>query len=259
MAGAGPRRTPELFLKSGVWLVLAGLIGAVPAIAGPIGEMQPIGNFAIDRTEVTIGQFEKFIAATGFVTQAEKVGGGLVYQSGWQRKPGWTWRAPFGTPASESEPVVHINFDEANAYCEWAGKRLPTDAEWVEAAFTERRATPPAPFEYGKTYEFPNGSMPDGANCLEDCGPSPAIDYSAVLDRGRGPARAGTTQRGVNGLYDMGANVWEWVDHGAGDAKRTRGGSWWYGRAQMRQGYLASKPREMAVVYIGFRCAKDRR
>ena len=84
-------------------------------------------------------------------------------------------------------------------------------------------------------------------------------DQSAVLDRGRGHARAGTTRHGVNGLWDMGANVWEWTDSGPGDMKRTRGGSWWYGAAQMRADYEASKPRGMAVVYIGFRCAKDAR
>jgi formylglycine-generating enzyme required for sulfatase activity len=55
----------------------------------------------------------------------------------------------------------------------------------------------------------------------------------------------------------MGANVWEWVDTGDGEYKRTRGGSWWYGAQQMRRDHIASKPRDMAVVYIGFRCAKD--
>ncbi len=220
-------------------------------------DMQRIGAFAIDRTEVTIGQFGRFVDATGLVTKAEKEGGGLVYAAGWEKKPGWTWRTPFGRPAGGDEPAVHVTFDEAQAYCRWAGKRLPTDSEWVEAGYTERRPDPPAPFRPGVTYPYPTGTTPQGANCLDDCGQSPFVDYSPVLDRGRGPARTGATRAGVNGLYDMGANVWEWVDNGAGNQRGTRGGSWWYGEAQMRRDHLASKPRDMAVVYIGFRCVRD--
>lgn len=219
--------------------------------------MQPIGRFAMDRTEVTVGQFRRFAEATRLVTKAERDGGGLVYASGWEQRAGWTWRAPYGTTADDDEPAVHVTFEEARAFCRWAGKRLPTDAEWTEAAYTERRAAPPQGNEQGRSYEFPTGDTPTGANCLGDCGVPPAIDRSAMLDRGRGHARAGTTRPGVNGLYDMGANVWEWVDSGDGSHKKTRGGSWWYGAEQMRRDHEASKPPDMAVVYIGFRCAKD--
>ena len=90
--------------------------------------MQPIGRFAIDRTEVSVEAFSRFVAATGMVTMAERQGGGSVFEAGWVRKPGWTWRTPFGEPADEREPAVHITFDEAAAYCRWAGKRRPTDA-----------------------------------------------------------------------------------------------------------------------------------
>jgi len=219
-------------------------------------DMQTIGSFAIDRTEVTIAEFGRFAAATALVTKGERDGGGLVFEAGWTRKSGWTWKTPFGKAGQPDEPAVHVTFSEAKAYCQWAGKRLPTDREWVEAAYTERRNAPPAPFTKGKTYPFPTGDSPEGANCLGDCGVVPVVDYSAVLTRGRGPSRAGTTRAGVNGLYDMGANAWEWVDTDVNGEKGTRGGSWWYGAAQMRNGSLASKPPEMAVVYIGFRCAK---
>jgi sulfatase modifying factor 1 len=224
-----------------------------------IGKMQTLGSFAIDRTEVTVGQFRRFTDATGTKTKAEKNGGGLVYGAGWEQKPGWSWRTPFGKPAADNEPAVHITYDEAQAYCRWAGKRLPTDAEWTKAAYHEIRAAPSKPFVQGKTYPYPTGLSPQGANCLGDCGSTPALDHSAVLEQGRGHAAAGTTKAGVNGLYDMGANVWEWVDTGNADSasKGTRGGSWWYGAAQMRRDYEASKPRDMAVVYIGFRCVKD--
>jgi sulfatase modifying factor 1 len=232
---------------------------SLSAAAGPVGEMQRIGAFSIDRTEVTVGQFRRFVQGTGLRTKAERDGGGLVYGAGWERKRGWTWLAPYGAPATDDEPAVHVTFDEARSYCRWAGRRLPTDAEWVEAAYTERRAAPPPGFAAGRSYEFPTGDAPAGANCLDECGRAAVTDRSAVLERGRGHARAGTTKPGVNGLYDMGANVWEWTDGGAGGSRRTRGGSWWYGAAQMRAGYTAEKPRDMAAVYIGFRCARDER
>ncbi len=236
------------------WLVVAmpNLVTAAHA-----ADMQPIGGFSIDRTEVTVGQFARFVAATGTVTKAERDGGGLVYEAGWQHKSGWVWRTPYGTAASDDEPAVHVTFDEAQAYCRWAGKRLPTDTEWREAAYTERRSAPPSPFKSGQTYPYPTGSAPEGANCLRDCGMTPALDYSAVLQRGNGHARAGTTKAGVNGLFDMGANVWEWVKTGDTHQQGTLGGSWWYGSAQMRNDHTASKPRDMAVVYIGFRCVRE--
>ena len=245
-------------------ILVRALLLACATIAAPSahaeGDMQPIGRFAIDRTEVSVAAFRRFVAATGVVTMAERQGGGSVFEAGWVRKPGWAWRMPFGEPADEREPAVHVTFDEAAAYCRWAGKRLPTDAEWLEAAHTERRASPPAPFQTGMTYLYPTGERPNGANCLRDCGPIPfALDRSTKLSRGIGPARVGATQPGVNGLYDMGANVWEWVDTAHGTERITRGGSWWYGAAQMRSDHRASKPPETAVVYIGFRCAQDRR
>ena len=236
------------------YFAAAMLLGAE---ADAIDTMQPIGEFRIDSTEVTVGQFRRFADSTGTVTDAERKGGGLVYAAGWEQRPGWTWMAPYGRPAGDDEPAVHLTFDEASAYCRWAGKRLPTDGEWSEAAYTERRATPPAPFVKGRTYPYPTGDDPAGANCLGECGSTAALDYSAVLDRGPGHARAGSTRPGVNGLYDMGANVWEWVDSSDESDKRTRGGSWWYGAAQMHRDHVASKPRDMAVVYIGFRCAQD--
>ena len=104
---------------------------------------------------------------------------------------------------------------------------------------------------------LPAGYSPKGANCLRDCGETPAIDYSSELTLGIGHARVGTNYAGVNGLYDMGANVWEWVDISDERSKGTCGGSWWYGVQQMRTDYKATKLRDLAVVYIGFRCVRD--
>lgn len=230
---------------------------AVMLLAWPASaDMQAIDGFEIDRTEITVAQFREFAEATGHVTDAEKTGGGLVYGAGWEQKEGWIWSSPFGTPAGPDEPAVHVTFRDAEAYCVWAGKRMPKDDEWVKAAYTEFRADPPDPFQTGKTYPFPTGDSPMGANCLNDCGSTPAIDYSARLDRGIGHAPAGTTRPGVNGLYDMGGNVWEWTEDGGTTEKRTRGGSWWYGSFRMKADDRATKPKDMAVVYIGFRCAR---
>jgi formylglycine-generating enzyme required for sulfatase activity len=226
-------------------------------------DWQPLGRFAIARTETTVGQFRRFVEATGASTRAERDGGGEVYEGGWVKKPGWTWRTPFGgsQAAADDEPAVHISFHEAQAFCRWAGGRLPSDAEWLAAAYTEQRAAPPAPFIRGRTYPFPTGTEPAGAQCLDDCGPQArarAVAHGATLLRGHGHARVTATPAGVNGLHDMGGNAWEWVDEpeGAGAERRTRGGSWWYGQAQMRADHLQSKPAGTAVVYIGFRCVR---
>ena len=251
-------------------LLLASQAPAQP-VAQPIAQpaaidWQPIAGFSIARTETTVGQFRRFAEATGLRTRAERAGGGQVYEAGWVQKPGWTWRQPFGPqrPASDDEPAVHISFDEAQAFCRWAGGQLPSDAQWLQAAYTELRAAPPAPLERGKTYAYPQGDRPDGAQCLDDCGVQAterAVRPGARLWRGAGHAPAGRTPAGINGLHDMGGNAWEWVDEpiGAqGDApRRTRGGSWWYGAAQMRADHLQHKPADTTVVYIGFRCAKQ--
>lgn len=235
--------------------VIAAII-ALATNAAHADQMIKVGHFEIDQTEVTVGAFRKFTESTGVITAAEKAGGGKVYENGWVQKFGWTWKAPYGSPARDDEPAVHVTFTEAKAFCEWRGARLPTDREWTEAAYTERRDNPPSPFQNGVTYPYPTGKSPKGANCLSDCGPTGALDNSRVLTRGIGHAPVGSTKQGVNGLYDMGANVWEWVDGDDGDRRITRGGSWWYGSSQMHRDHLASKPSDTTVVYIGFRCIR---
>ncbi len=252
-----------------VW-VAAALCTAAAAAAQP----DPAGidwvaleRVDIARTETTVAQFRRFVEATGTVTRAERAGGGEVYEAGWVRKPGWTWATPFGggARAADDEPAVHVTFGEAQAFCRWAGGRLPTDAEWVAAGYTEQRTNPPPSFVRGRSYAYPTGDTPAGAQCLRDCGPDAerrAIRHGAALARGGGHARAGATPAGVNGLHDMGGNAWEWVDEPPGAAgnaeRRTRGGSWWYGAAPMRADHLQGKPADTAVVYIGFRCVRER-
>ena len=120
----------------------------------------------------------------------------------------------------------------------------------MAAAYTEQRASPTAPWVRGQTYAYPTGALPTGANCRGDCTPGAGFD-------GRRHRPASLSAPGVNGLHDMGGNAWEWVDQGHDSDRRTRGGSWWYGAPQMRAEHLQGKPADTAVVYIGFRCARD--
>ena len=225
------------------------LVGLVPLCAlAQVGERVALPGFAIDRTEVTIGQFERYVQATGTVTRAEREGGGFEYVAGWERRPGWTWRRPDGVPTSADMPAVHLDFSEAQAYCRWAGGRLPTAAEWRTAGFTESRAAPPPPWVKGRTYPWTTGDRPDGAN-TSDPDPWPRA------------APAGATRPGVNGLYDMGANVGEWTTDAtdrSGRERQTVGGSWWYGAFNMKADVRAFKPADFYAVYIGFRCVYDR-
>ena len=138
----------------------------VPAKA----DMHTIEGFAIDRTEVSIAQFQRFAEATGFVSQAERSGGGEVYGWGWEQKPGWTWQRPFGVESDPRLPAVHLTFDEATAYCAWRGARLPTEIEWRQAAYVEHRSDAGPDFIQGQDYPYPTGDSPLGANCLSECG-----------------------------------------------------------------------------------------
>jgi sulfatase modifying factor 1 len=228
-------------LQSTVLLVIGLTVGLGSLARADIAERVAIGAFEIDATEVTIRQFREFAQATGHETAAEKFGGGFEWGSGWERRAGWTVYGPFGSePASLDEPAVHVNWDEASAYCRWRGGRLPTADEWRLAAYTETRASAVG-FEPGRTYRFPSGEAADGMNTRGD---DPWPRHAPV----------GSTPAGVNGLYDMGGNVWEWIADRRGGEALTAGGSWWYGSEQATSEAMQWKPFDFYAVYVGFRC-----
>lgn len=201
-----------------------------------------MGSFTIDQTEVTIGQFADFANRKNMVTAAERDGGGFEYSAGWTRRPGWTFRSPYGKPGSMDEPAVHLSWHEAQAFCHDKGGRLPNRDEWSLAAYTEKRPNPPTPFVTGKTYAYPTGDSPQGANVVGD------------QDGWKHHAPVGNTRQGVNGLYDMGANVWEWLSDARGNDRLTAGGSWWYDAGKMKHDAMQYKAADFYAVYVGFRC-----
>jgi formylglycine-generating enzyme len=230
-----------------------------------------LSAFFLDLAEVSIAQFRRYVDETGIRTRAEEEGG-YVYEAGWVRKAGWSWRAPFGTSAADEEPAVHLTWSEAAAYCTWQGKRLPTEAEWEYAASVETRTNSSTPLVTGRKYPWPTGESVRGANiCDRNCENG---WRETAHDDGfarHSPVRA--LPPGINGLYGMAANVWEWVADwyatypqgeltdpkgpANGSERVTRGGSWWYGSLQARADHRAGKDPEFWAVYIGFRCAKD--
>ena len=216
-----------------------------------------IGSLIWDQTEMNIADVKAYASSTGFVSAAEKKGGGLSYEGGFVQKPGWIWKAPYGVPAKEAEPAVHLNQKEADSICRFYGKRLPTDAEWTNAAFLEQRTNPSAGYVKGQRYPYPGGTTPTPSHCLSGCGDYKGLAPAGALNRGTGHVVTGSTQPGVNGMYDMGGNVWEWTATERNGGYITRGASWWYGPERQQESDVESKPGDIAVVYIGFRCVAD--
>jgi formylglycine-generating enzyme len=222
--------------------IIFAALSTLPPTQAPAqpAEAVRIGGFAMDRTEVTIGRFRSFAQAVKLTTAAQRDGGGFTFEAGWVRRRGWTFESPQGVAGADNEPAVHVTWSEASAYCAHIGGRLPSAAEWRLAAYSEARDQPTDGFVQGRTYPYPVGETPEGMN----------ID-------GRSHLPVATTKRGVNGLYDMGANVWEWTSDRRGDEALTIGGSWWYGAAQTRSAAAQWKSANFPALYIGFRCVRD--
>jgi formylglycine-generating enzyme required for sulfatase activity len=155
-----------------------------------------IGKLTWDVTEITIAEVKTFADTTGFISQAELNGGGLSYESGFVKKPVWTWRSPYGVNAKEQEPAVHLTQKEAQSICRFYGERLPSNAEWVDAAFLEQRVTTPPGFTKGERYLFPGGKDAATSYCLNGCGNYQGLAPSGALNRGTGHVLAGTTKPG---------------------------------------------------------------
>jgi formylglycine-generating enzyme required for sulfatase activity len=191
-----------------------------------------VSGFHIDRTLVTNRQFAAFVAATGYRTVAERPldpslypgalsdrlkPGSLVFRQArgpvdlrdvrnwWAWVPGAYWRHPEGRGSSVAtrmdHPVVHVAFEDAQAYADWAGKALPTEAEWEFAA---RGALDGAEFAWGAAFE------PDG-RCMANTWRG-EFPFKSLNRHGRaGTSRVGRFPPNGYGLFDMIGNVWEWT------------------------------------------------
>jgi sulfatase modifying factor 1 len=182
---------------------MGGASGA--AHEAPVHEVR-VDSFYLDRTEVTVAAFERFARATGYVTEAERVGssGTFIHALGeWRDVAAASWRHPDGpsSNADPREPVAQVSWQDATAYARWAGKRLPTEAEWERAA---RGGLSRATYAWGNDLR-PNGKLV--ANFWQ--GTFPAKDEGEDGFRGRAPV-ASFPANGF-GLHDMTGNVWEWV------------------------------------------------
>lgn len=182
-----------------------------------------VSPFAIDRTPVTVGQFARFVAATGYRTIAERAGYSAVFHAAVEMRPsadvlgrlprtpwwlwvaGANWRQPAGpgssTPELDEHPVTHVAFADAVNYCLWSGRRLPSEAEWEFAA---RGGLEGARFPWGDELE-PRGER--RANIWVGDFPRRGPEAAGSA----GTSRVGSYPPNGYGLFDMAGNVWEWT------------------------------------------------
>ncbi|MGQ9586030.1 MAG: SUMF1/EgtB/PvdO family nonheme iron enzyme [Anaerolineae bacterium] len=226
---AGPVEVPMVEIPAGEFV-----FGSDKQPAASPQQTVNLPAFSIDVYEVTNEQFAAFVATTGYQTTAEKA-----------KDPSWKDYAGEG---KEHHPVVKVSWFDAEAYCQWAGKRLPTEQEWEKAA----RGTD------GRLWPWGNEFDPEKANGMES-------GYRGTLPVGTLPAGASPY-----GVMDMAGNVAEWTadwykpypgssyrDQYMGEKFRiTRGGGWFSDESQVQTFFRNSTSPEAANDDLGFRCAR---
>jgi len=228
--------------------------------------------FYIDLTEVTNAMFAAFVAETNYRTDAEKTGKSYaLVGSEWLEVSGADWQHPFG-PSSNIDgladhPVIHVSWNDATAYCHWARKRLPTEAEWEKAA----RGTGGA--------IYPWGNSPPAGNLVNYADINTNFEWSvkSVNDGYKYTSPVGSYPNGASpyGALDMAGNVWEWVadwygkdyylqspEHNptgpaSGTIRVMRGGAWDDLIKGIRSSYRAAYAQANTNGDTGFRCASS--
>ncbi|MCQ6563819.1 formylglycine-generating enzyme family protein [Paenibacillus mendelii] len=254
---------------------------------GPVRKVH-VPSFYMDETAVTNEQFGQFIAATGYRTEAERFGWSYVFhlfvtpQSQEQkayraapRAPWWwavegsDWSHPEGLNSDVEErgdhPVVHVTWNDAAAYCRWAGKRLPTEAEWEYAA---RGGLVQKRYPWGD--ELKQGGE---HRCNIWQGKFPQVNHASDGYAGTAPVRS-YSPNGY-GLYNMAGNVWEWcsdvfdpayhltgetdnpIGRGNSGTRSMRGGSYLCHKSYCNRYRVAARSRntpDSSSGNTGFRC-----
>lgn len=225
-----------------------------------------VPSFKLGKYEVTVGQFRRFVEATGYRTDAERGMGGnegcrTYTDDGWDWTPGRSWRNP-EYAIEDNQPVVCVSWNDAQAFIEWLTEqtgetcRLPSEAEWEYAARSGTRTK----------YSWGNDIGYNRANCAE-CG-SRWDDHRA--------ASVGSFSANAWGLHDMHGNVWEWVQDcwnknymgapsdgsawvsGDCNLRVHRGGSWYNTPRRLRSADRNGFTRANRSYNRGFRLAKDK-
>ncbi len=248
--------TPEISTRSQDGMIMVFVPAGAFTMGSPAGEggddevpqhKVTLEGYWIDRTEVTNSQYQVFVTATGH-----------------EEPTTCDWGEPtYGDEVYSNHPVVCVSWEDARQYCEWAGARLPTEAEWEKAARgTDRRTYP-----WGSSF---NGNLTNycDANC------EGSQKDTAVNDGYARTAPVGSYPLGVSpyGAFDMAGNVWEWVSDwykfyyylsspelnpqgpDSGQFKILRGGSWYGFYTNERVTFRATITLDNRNSVTGFRC-----
>jgi sulfatase modifying factor 1 len=257
---------------------------------GPVREVT-VDSFYIDAYPVTNAAFAEFVSATGYQTESERLGWSFVFQGHipaeryselveatvpaapwWCKVSGASWLHPEGPDSSikgrDNCPVVHVSWNDCQEFCRWAGKRLPTEAEWEFAA---RGGL------VQKIYPWGDDLTPEGRHrCNIWQGTFPTLDLAE--DGFSAPAPVDAFQPNGYGLYSVAGNTWEWcsdwfhptyhviatrnnpVGPAEGTAKMIRGGSYLCHRSYCNRYRVAARTSntpDSATTNMGFRCVRD--
>lgn len=283
VAGREWDRSPLPFAQIKVQTPRDAVVVEIPAGVATIGDNEAPSDerpaftkhfaaFLLDRTPVTVAQFEVFERETHYVTEAERFGAGGVLDRGsgaWISVEGATWRRPLGPqapPARGDHPVTQVSWHDADAFCRAYGARLPTEFEWERAARLGQTADGHV-FRAGDPMFFQGrfrANVWQGLFPIDDTGEDGYRTTSPVGAFGETPA----------GLTDMAGNVWEWTaswrrPYAALDepyrpeanAERVQRGGSFLCDPSFCEGFRAtarnhSTP-ETALMHVGFRCAAD--
>ena len=269
----------EEILKDMVFIPAGDFLMGSPEDKGAFDEHPPhtvyLDAYYIDKYEVTNAQFQRFVEATGYVTDAERKGKGEVWNPkerdrlffngvNWKHPNAWLTHQGYDYPTvwenydianKMNHPVVQVSWNDAQAYCQWVGKRLPTEAEWENAA----RGSKGLIWPWGDEFNLPRDKATAYTNMGSD-GPVPVGQFS--------------TDVSSYAVYDIAGNVQEWVadwyapDYYAqspaknptgprvGKFRVLRGGSWANsGISNLRSTSRAYNSPDYSSNFVGFRCA----